>query len=131
MVKLMNWQSDRQTFWNDHVIQKFTLPHNVQHQYVQSKEWIFCVLLVMGTCNVLHNTISRICRNIQRHFNCFVDPWFALFSVLCGSWPHCEEWPSVARQVQPAQVHDPRLHHHRPGQEGRMAAQSDFYLDDR
>ena len=32
-----------------------------------------CVALIMGTCKVWCNVLSRICRRIERHFKCSVD----------------------------------------------------------
>ena len=75
-------QSICRTIWNDVMSNKtraFTLRHNKQCQLGQSEDWIFFLLLVTHTCNVLHNVVSCICWSIGHHFkrtfDTFICTW--------------------------------------------------------
>jgi len=69
---------------------EFTLRHNVQHHLGQSEDKIFCVSLVMCTCNVWHNALSHICRSIGSNFKHYVhwsigcDKALVYFLNQCG-----------------------------------------------
>ena len=76
----INWQLVCQTIWNDDWSNKrrdISLCHNAQCHLDQTEDWIFCVLLAMGTSN-----IKPLCPHLlKRHFKHSVDT-YANYQVL-------------------------------------------------